>query len=154
MGTPNRKKVPELHHEKPIFGFLKAGSKGPYFREKYHVQHLAQVTHAACAACAAFEANDTLHGREVPEAPKPESIFQISQFFAQLVQVPVLLVVSIDKQPSIFYLVVGHVWQTPVSLEITGRNWQATARQKFQTDVVQRWRDVRLLHNVMEIWPV
>jgi hypothetical protein len=40
----------------------------------------------------------------MPETPESKSVFQIGQFFAQLIQIPVRLVISINHQPSFFYL--------------------------------------------------
>jgi hypothetical protein len=69
MGTPNRKKVPELHHENVFSEALKTGSKRPNFGEKHHVQHLSQVTDATRATRTAFEADDAFHSGQMPEPP-------------------------------------------------------------------------------------
>jgi hypothetical protein len=63
----------------------------PDLGEQHHLQHLAQVAHAAGAAGAALEADDALHRGDVAEAPEPERVFQVREFLAELVQVPVLL---------------------------------------------------------------
>jgi hypothetical protein len=73
----------------------------PDLREQHHIQHLAQVAHAAGAAGAALEADDPLHGGDMAEAPEAEGVFQVGEFLAQLVQVPVLLRVAVDGQPGL-----------------------------------------------------
>ena len=50
------------------------------------------------------------------EAPEAEGVFQVGEFFAQLVQVPVLLGVAVDLQPGLLDRVAGLVGLGPVAL--------------------------------------
>ena len=53
----------------------------PDIAEQHHVQHFAQVAHAASAFGAAFEANDGLNGGDMAKVPEAEVVFQCRQRF-------------------------------------------------------------------------
>src|SRR5436305_13112120 len=99
---------------------LQVGAQLPDLRKQHHVEHLAQVPHAARAARAALEADDALHGRHVAEAPEPERVFEVGELLAQLVQVPVTIRVAVHHQPRLLHLVARHVRLGPVALDTVG----------------------------------
>ena len=76
---------------------LQLGAQAPDLGKQYHVQHLLEVAHAAGAARAALEADDALHRGQVAEAPEAEGVFEVGEFFAELVQVPVVVRVAVDR---------------------------------------------------------
>ena len=41
--------------------------------------------------------------------PEPEGVFQVGEFFAQLVQVKVLFGVAVGDQPGLFYLITFNI---------------------------------------------
>ena len=88
------------------------------------------------------------------EAPQPEGIFQVGQFLAQLVQVPVRLRVAVHDQPGLFDLGIGLVGLCPVALQAGGRQRDAAARQQAQGLVIQRGRLVGSLHHRQQVRPM
>src|SRR5260221_11529744 len=57
----------------------------PQFREKLHIEHMLEVGDSSGTARTAFEADNSLNGCYVAEAPLPERVFKVNQFFGQFV---------------------------------------------------------------------
>ena len=52
----------------------------------------------------------------MPEAPEAEGVFEVGEFFAELVQIPVFLGVAVHLQPGLLDRVAGLVGLRPVAL--------------------------------------
>ena len=81
--------------------YLQIRTQLPYLRKQHHIEHFAQVAHAACAAGAAFEADDAFDRGDVAKAPESECVFEIGEFFAELVEIKILFRVAVDDQPGL-----------------------------------------------------
>src|SRR5437868_2912305 len=71
----------------------------PQLGKQHRLQQAAQVIHPRGAAGAALEADDTLHGGGVAEAPLAKGILQVHQFLGQLVELPMPVGMAIDLDP-------------------------------------------------------
>ena len=83
----------------------------PEFGEQFHLQHGAQIFDTTRAAGAAFKADYAFDRGNVVEAPAAEIIFQIDEFFRELIQAPVFFRRAIDNRPRIRNRRIGLVWR-------------------------------------------
>jgi hypothetical protein len=70
------------------------------FGEEHGVQHLAQVAHATCAAGDALEADHALYRGDMLKAPQAKGVLQIGEFFAQLLQAPMVLGIAVERRTA------------------------------------------------------
>ncbi len=66
-------------------GKLQIRAQAPYFGKQHRIQHFSQIRYAGGAAGASFESDDALYSGDVTETPQAECVFQVGQFFAQLI---------------------------------------------------------------------
>ena len=130
-------RVPNPLLPSPVFDSLQRCPQRPDFRKQHHIEHLAQVAHATGTTRAALKTDDALDRGDVAKAPKAKRVLQISEFFAQLVQVPVCFWVAVGDQPSLFDGIACCVGLRPVALYVAGGYSQAAPSQQAQGFVIQ-----------------
>src|SRR6185503_10427093 len=99
----------------------------PELGEQADLERLAQIHHALGAARAALEADDALDRRQVAETPLREAVLEVDELLGELVEVPVLLGVAVDLQPSLLDALVVLGGPAPGALEPLGRDLEAPA---------------------------
>ena len=72
------------------------------------------------------------------KAPEPKGVFQIGQFFAQLVQVPMFFGGTVHLQPRLLNACRCGIGLSPVSLQVAGGNGHAAAREQAQAAMMER----------------
>jgi response regulator RpfG family c-di-GMP phosphodiesterase len=72
-------------------------------------EHPFEIGHARGAAGAALEADNALDRLQMPEAPALEMVFEIDQLLGQLVEIPVILRVAVNRRPGCLDAGVMHV---------------------------------------------
>lgn len=116
---------------------LEGGADGPEFGEESEIESFLEVGDAGGAAGAGFEADDALDGFDVAEAPLMEDVFEVDEFFGEVVELPVFFRVAVDVEPGGFYFGGGGVGLFPVALQHGGRELEATAGEELQYFIVE-----------------
>lgn len=75
----------------------------PQLGEQHDIEHLTQIRRVRRPARALLHADDALHRRHIAEAPLPEHVFEIDEFFGHFIKLPVRFRIAIDGEPRRFH---------------------------------------------------